>query len=260
MMAPDAAKIRAASLLVDETLDARERGAGAVRGTGAAAFAALGCTYRETWRTRSGAHLPDVMVLDLLGTATPAFAAIEAVMAETPHADPGAPRSGAGSRRSVPALALGALDVAEAPAASAAGVLADLAAQAGAARAGAGGAARPGQARTKMPEAAIGRSSPGVSRWWRSPRRSAGPKALSVAAAHACRKDFRRPICICQHISDGFTDGLAQWLSWQTHARAWWRPGRRSSCKPGTVYIAPVRQHLLRRPRRQARARRRARR
>jgi two-component system chemotaxis response regulator CheB len=70
-----------------------------------------------------------------------------------------------------------------------------------------------------------------------------GPRALSqmlrmIPAA------FPAPICICQHISEGFTSGLSQWLSSETRLQvAEARDG--DLVEPGMVFIAPSKAHLL---------------
>jgi two-component system chemotaxis response regulator CheB len=70
-----------------------------------------------------------------------------------------------------------------------------------------------------------------------------GPKALSQILRMIPR-GFPAPIVICQHISIGFTEGLAQWLAAETAlvvAEA--RDG--DKLVPGTVFIAPSGAHLL---------------
>ncbi len=55
---------------------------------------------------------------------------------------------------------------------------------------------------------------------------------------------FRAPIAVCQHISDGFTGGLASWLASETS-----RPVLEAEdgqwLVPGAVFVAPSRAHLL---------------
>lgn len=70
-----------------------------------------------------------------------------------------------------------------------------------------------------------------------------GPKALSVLF-RMMPKNFPAPICVCQHISDGFTEGLASWLSAESALKVVEaRDGE--LLVPGTVYIAPTGRHLL---------------
>lgn len=73
-----------------------------------------------------------------------------------------------------------------------------------------------------------------------------GPKAVATVLRMIPR-GFPAPIAYCQHISQGFTEGLAHWLSTETALRvveathdAW--------MEPGTVYIAPSGGHLLVKP------------
>jgi len=70
-----------------------------------------------------------------------------------------------------------------------------------------------------------------------------GPKALSVLL-RMVPKEFPAPICICQHISDGFTEGLAQWLGAESALKVT-EASDGALMTPGTVYIAPTGTHLL---------------
>jgi len=74
-----------------------------------------------------------------------------------------------------------------------------------------------------------------------------GPKALSVLLK-TLPQDFPAPVCICQHISDGFTEGLAQWLGSSSVLRVV-EASQGEEMTPGCVYIAPSGAHLLVRPR-----------
>ena len=70
-----------------------------------------------------------------------------------------------------------------------------------------------------------------------------GPKAIS----HVLRvipKKFPAPVAICQHISDGFTEGLAHWLSTETPLRVL-EASHEQMMEPGSVYIAPSGAHML---------------
>jgi two-component system chemotaxis response regulator CheB len=70
-----------------------------------------------------------------------------------------------------------------------------------------------------------------------------GPRALS----HVLRvipKGFPAPVCICQHISEGFTEGLAHWLSLETALRVL-EATHEQQMEPGSVYIAPSGAHLM---------------
>ena len=74
-----------------------------------------------------------------------------------------------------------------------------------------------------------------------------GPKALSVVLKTLPR-EFPAPVCICQHISDGFTEGLAQWLGSSTPLRVV-EASDGEEMRPGHVYIARSGAHLVVRPR-----------
>ncbi|MBI3184272.1 MAG: chemotaxis protein CheB [Myxococcales bacterium] len=70
-----------------------------------------------------------------------------------------------------------------------------------------------------------------------------GPKALASLLGMLPRR-FPAPLAVCQHISSGFTSGLAQWLAQQTSRQVVEaRDGQLLS--PGTVYLAPTDAHLL---------------
>jgi two-component system chemotaxis response regulator CheB len=57
-------------------------------------------------------------------------------------------------------------------------------------------------------------------------------------------RGFPAPIVVCQHISTGFTEGLAAWLAAETALDVTEaRDGER--LRPGTVFIAPSGAHLL---------------
>ncbi|WNG52663.1 chemotaxis protein CheB [Archangium minus] len=73
-----------------------------------------------------------------------------------------------------------------------------------------------------------------------------GPKALSMVLKTLPR-DFPAPVCICQHISDGFTEGLAQWLGSETPLRVV-EAKDGEEMAPGSVYIARSGTHLVVRP------------
>lgn len=70
-----------------------------------------------------------------------------------------------------------------------------------------------------------------------------GPKALSVIL-RGIPKAFPAPIVICQHISAGFTGGLAQWLTHETTLTV--KEARDGDwLTVGSVFIAPSGGHLL---------------
>jgi two-component system chemotaxis response regulator CheB len=70
-----------------------------------------------------------------------------------------------------------------------------------------------------------------------------GPKALSVLL-RMLPKNFPAPVCICQHISDGFTEGLAQWLGSETPLKVM-EANDGEVMVPGSVYIARSGTHLV---------------
>ncbi|OJT22447.1 chemotaxis response regulator protein-glutamate methylesterase [Archangium sp. Cb G35] len=73
-----------------------------------------------------------------------------------------------------------------------------------------------------------------------------GPKALSVVLK-MLPKDFPAPVCICQHISHGFTEGLAQWLGSESPLKVV-EATDGEEMVPGHVYIARSGSHLVVRP------------
>ncbi|WP_224371435.1 chemotaxis protein CheB [Hyalangium versicolor] len=183
---------------------------------------------------------PDVMLIDL--SSADALDAIERVMAERPTPilalDPGV----LSRHEAFRALALGALDVVERSPAPAPefwqatarrltmlaqvrvvrhvqGKLKRLAAQEG--------------PEAPFPLVAIAAS-------------LGGPKAISQVLRVIPRK-FPAPVAICQHISDGFTEGLAHWLSTETALRVQ-EATHDLTMEPGSVYIAPSGAHMLVRP------------
>ncbi|RKG86789.1 chemotaxis protein CheB [Corallococcus terminator] len=70
-----------------------------------------------------------------------------------------------------------------------------------------------------------------------------GPKAVAQVLRMIPR-GFPAPIAYCQHISQGFTEGLAHWLSTETALRVV-EATHDAGMEPGTVYIAPSGGHLL---------------
>ena len=183
------------------------------------------------------AQIPDVLLIDL--TSVDALSAIERIMAERPTPilalDPGT----LSREEAFRALALGALDVAERPASPGPeywhstarrltmlaqvrvvrhvqGKLKRLAAQE--------------SPETPFPLVAIAAS-------------LGGPKAISHVLRMIPRK-FPAPVAICQHISDGFTEGLAHWLSTETPLRVL-EATHEQMMEQGTVYIAPSGGHML---------------
>ncbi len=199
-----------------------------------------GCTY-DAMLEAVRRHSPDVIVVELAGPTEDAFAAIEAVMADYPtpilvlnaHSTP--------ALNPFRALALGALDVAERPAGDSPAFWHSLSekialiAQVQVVRHIKGNrlkrrVRRESELAPAFPLVAIAAS-------------LGGPRALS-SILRMIPKAFPAPICVCQHISEGFTDGLAQWLSCETELRVT-EAKDDEALSPGTVFIAPSRAHLL---------------
>jgi two-component system chemotaxis response regulator CheB len=188
---------------------------------------------------------PDILVVEL--SSADALGAIEAVMAERPTPilglyDKAAQAGGPSLVDPFRALALGALDVAEVP--DPARGWAEIArrltllAQIRVVQHVQGKLRKKHRAATPAPVAqeppfpvvAIAAS-------------LGGPKAISQVLRMIPR-GFPAPICICQHISMGFTSGLSAWLASETSLHVvtaqdgdW--------MTPGTVFIAPSGAHLL---------------
>jgi two-component system, chemotaxis family, protein-glutamate methylesterase/glutaminase len=74
-----------------------------------------------------------------------------------------------------------------------------------------------------------------------------GPRALAQLLG-ALPPKLAAPLCICQHISDGFTRGLASWLSSES-GRSVREAADGETLEPGRVYVAPSGAHFkIRRP------------
>lgn len=69
-----------------------------------------------------------------------------------------------------------------------------------------------------------------------------GPKALAQLLA-LMPQQLPAPVCICQHISDGFTGGLANWLTSETRHTVV-EAKHDELVEPGTIYVAPSRVHF----------------
>lgn len=69
-----------------------------------------------------------------------------------------------------------------------------------------------------------------------------GPKALAVVLAGIPRQ-FGAPICICQHITPGFTDDLARWLAAETGHQVI-EATEGTKLEKGFVYVAPSEVHF----------------
>ncbi len=198
-----------------------------------------GCTYSamvEAVRRYS----PDLILVELTGQSESPFTAIEAVMAANPTPILVLNAHSAPALNPFRALALGALDVAERPADDSPAFWRQLShklallAQIQVVRHVRGNRfkRRVGRAEAapNFPLVAIAAS-------------LGGPKALS-AILRMIPKAYPASICVCQHISDGFTNGLAQWLSSETALRVT-EATDDEALSPGTVFIAPSGAHLL---------------
>jgi two-component system chemotaxis response regulator CheB len=69
-----------------------------------------------------------------------------------------------------------------------------------------------------------------------------GPPALSQILSEL-PGDFRAPILVVQHISEGFAEGLARWLGASSRLRVKVAEDG-EALSPGVVYLAPDRRHL----------------
>ncbi len=196
-----------------------------------------GCTYRSLLK-EARAQRPDVVLLDLVPDDPDAFWAIEELMAEKPTPIL-ALHPGGGGPDSFRALGLGVLDLNERPAAPTdaywfeVGRQLTLLAQVrvvqhvrGKLRRRSPAVHEPG---LPFPLVAIAAS-------------LGGPKALCTLL-RMVPAQFPAPILICQHITAGFTEGLAQWLAAETALRVV-EGSDGEQVAPGTVYIAPSGSHL----------------
>ncbi|MBL8917636.1 MAG: chemotaxis protein CheB [Myxococcaceae bacterium] len=69
-----------------------------------------------------------------------------------------------------------------------------------------------------------------------------GPRALATVLSGLPRS-FRAAICICQHITPGFSDDLARWLAAETGHQVV-EPTDGERLEPGKVYVAPSEVHF----------------
>ncbi len=191
---------------------------------------------------------PDVIVLELpreQRAVEAALSAVEAVMAQRPT--PILVLEGKGGRESFRALSLGALDLVTLPDDAAPPEAHEtfwrelshrvaLLAQVRVVQHVGGMRRRRLEARTQaavdeapFPIVAIAAS-------------LGGPRAIAQLLS-ALPRVLAAPVCICQHISEGFTSALAHWLSQETGQRVEEARDDRL-LEPGRVYLAPSGKHF----------------
>lgn len=180
---------------------------------------------------------PDVIVLDL-SDGEEAFGAIEAVMAERPTPILVLHRSGADPFR---ALSMGALDVADLPAQPTDAFWTELARKVGLlAQVRVVQHVRGKRNRRRAHESDVGTEPPfplvAIA------ASLGGPKALGQLLSLVPPR-LAAPIVICQHISDGFTNGLANWLGAES-GQAVVEAKDEELLEPGSIYVAPSRVHF----------------
>lgn len=183
---------------------------------------------------------PNVIVLDV--STELAFAAIEDVMAQRPTPILALHQGPKGGTDPFKALAMGALDMAELPLQptdafwNAIARRLALLAQVRVVQHVRGKKKH----RVRMPAPAAGAEAafPAVA----IAASLGGPKALAQLLSMMPR-ELGAPICICQHISDGFSWGLANWLASETGKQVV-EARQDEPLEPGTVYVAPSRVHF----------------
>ncbi|MBE4749239.1 chemotaxis protein CheB [Corallococcus sp. ZKHCc1 1396] len=180
-------------------------------------------------------HFPDVVLMDL--SSSQSLGAIERIMAERPVPILALHPGVLTGQQAFQALALGALDVMDRPMSptqdfwAAVGRKLVMLAQVKGVRSSPSVRKKPQEGPTApFPLVALAAS-------------LGGPKAVAQVLRMIPR-GFSAPIAYCQHISQGFTEGLAHWLSTETALRVV-EATHDAGMEPGTVYIAPSGGHLL---------------
>ncbi|RYZ33482.1 MAG: chemotaxis protein CheB [Myxococcaceae bacterium] len=180
-------------------------------------------------------HFPDVVLMDL--SSSQSLGAIERIMAERPVPILALHPGVLTGQQAFQALALGALDVMDRPMSptqefwAAVGRKLVMLAQVKGVRSSPSVRKKPQEGPTApFPLVALAAS-------------LGGPKAVAQVLRMIPR-GFPAPIAYCQHISQGFTEGLAHWLSTETALRVV-EATHDAGMEPGTVYIAPSGGHLL---------------
>ncbi|MGI5865290.1 MAG: chemotaxis protein CheB [Myxococcales bacterium] len=208
------------------------------RSLGAAGLRVVETVSDATSATRAcGALAPDVVVIDSTAKASEGFAAVQDIMAFRPTPIlllTDAPEG----QGAFEALALGALDVMSRPPPGASPEhLAELATRL---RLLSGVKVithvRGRRTRKRVPDPHDGPPIVGIA------ASLGGPRALAVLLKGLPR-DLAVPICLVQHISSGFSQGLASWLASESGLHVE-EAGHGEPLVAGRVYVAPTGAHL----------------
>ncbi len=187
-------------------------------------------------------HFPDVLLVDL--TSSEALGAIEHIMAVRPTPILALHPGVLTGQQAFQALALGALDVMDRPMSPGPDFwhavnrkLVLLSQVKG---------VRSPPSTTRQPRASVEEGPAAPYPLVALAASLGGPKAVA-SVLRMIPRGFPAPIAYCQHISQGFTEGLAHWLSTETALRVV-EATHDAFMEPGTVYIAPSGGHLLVKP------------
>ncbi|MGC4113370.1 MAG: chemotaxis protein CheB [Myxococcales bacterium] len=200
-------------------------------------FSVAGVVRTAAEATRKCQDLqPDVVVVDSALPADEGYTAVQDIMAFRPT--PILMLAGAvGGKEAFRALAMGALDVMPRPAA------------------GREGFARELMHRLKLLAGVrVIQHVRGRRNKKREQTAIAGPPVVGIAASlggpravaillKGLPRDLPAPVCLVQHISDGFVDGLTGWLASESGFRVK-EPVDGEALVPGTVFVAPSGVHL----------------